>query len=75
VAHNAVVGIVDANGVFARRTTNDRTTAIKMHESFAGPASACGITYQDSESNAVIATFNALSPQDLTTLLDFLNTL
>ena len=55
--------------------TNDLTTAIQMHESFAGPATACSITYQDSEANAVIANFNALSPQDLTTLLDFLNTL
>ena len=53
----------------------DLTTAIQMHQSFAGPATACGITYQDSEANTVIDNFNALSPMDMTTLMDFLATL
>ena len=55
--------------------TTDLTTAIQMHQSFAGPAPACGITYQDSEANTVIDNFNALSPMDMTTLMDFLATL
>ncbi len=54
--------------------TTDLTTAIQDHMSFAGPA-ACGNTYPDSEANAVIQNFNNLSPQDMTTLLDFLGTL
>lgn len=55
--------------------TTDLTTAIQMHQSFAGKAKACSNTYQDSEANTVIDNFNALSPQDMTTLLNFLQTL
>ena len=52
----------------------DLPTAIQDHMSFAGPA-ACGNTYPDSEANTVIQNFNALSPGDMTTLLNFLGTL
>ena len=52
----------------------DLPTAIQDHMSSAGPA-ACGNTYGDSEANMVIQNFNALSPADMTTLLNFLGTL
>jgi CxxC motif-containing protein (DUF1111 family) len=54
--------------------TTDLPTAIQLHQSFAG-AAACGNTYPDSEANAVIDNFNALSPGDRNTLLGFLGTL
>jgi CxxC motif-containing protein (DUF1111 family) len=55
--------------------TTDLPTAIQLHHSFAGQGTACSNTYPDSEANAVIDAFNALSPDDQATLITFLNTL
>ena len=55
--------------------TTDLMTAIELHESFAGQAAACANTYPDSEANAVIDAFNALSSDDQATIIGFLMTL